>query len=227
MFPAARERAPKRIHCAALEHERARRWGEQPALGAGSGLHAGGAGRGGTQTRRRRSARRDTCWSLRGPRTRTSQCRRVCCGDTARVCVFLGDRAPVNAGRRDGSEASSERGDPARPPGLWRCTPRTSCSTRASAHRPARPEPASAPGPAPRGPLAVPPDCGAAEGEGRAPCPPRPAGLWARPRAGRTRRAAARTRVCSPAIAQLRVFAYAPPLPLLPSLPLAEKGGRP
>lgn len=90
-------------------------------------------------------------------------------------------------------------------------------NARAAFHRPALPEPASVPGPAPTVPRVSgdaaqrPPGAGA--------LPHSPLGTGARPSARRTQPAAATVHSCGHAPAQLRgAFAFAPPLPPLPSL---------
>lgn len=109
--------------------------------------------------------------------------------------------------------------------GQWRRTPRTSCSTRTAFHRPALPESESVPSPAPTAPRVSgdaaqrPPRAGA--------LPNSPLGAGARPSARRTQPAAATVYSCGHAPAQLRrAFAFAPPLPPLPSLSL-KRGGPP
>lgn len=90
-------------------------------------------------------------------------------------------------------------------------------NARAACHRPALPESALVPGPAPTVPRVPgdatqrPPRAGA--------LPYSPLGVGARPSARRTQPAAATVYPCGHAPAQLRrVFAFAPPLPPLPSL---------
>lgn len=109
--------------------------------------------------------------------------------------------------------------------GQWRRTPRTSCSTRTAFHRPALPESESVPSPAPTAPR-VPGD--AAQRPPRAGALPNsPLGAGARPSARRTQPAATTVYSCGHAPAQLRrAFAFAPPLPPLPSLSLREEALR-
>lgn len=98
-------------------------------------------------------------------------------------------------------------------------------NARAACHRPALPEPGLVPGPAPTVPR-IPGDK-ARRLPGAGALPYSPLGAEARPSACRTGPATATLYSCGHAPAQLRrVFAFAPPLPPLPSLSPKEEALR-
>lgn len=98
-------------------------------------------------------------------------------------------------------------------------------NARAACHRPALPEPTLVPDPAPTVPRV--PGAAAQRPPGAGALPYSPLGAGARPSARRTQPAAATVYSCGHAPAQLRrVFAFAPPLPPLPSLSPKEEALR-